>query len=129
MKFLESNLRFNAWFETIMYITYSLLSCKLATSFSTFLIFILSDKNCQIIIKLMQFFRILIINFEKISFIPFLPYIFFMKYLLIDKCYWSTQNYLLGAFLTLPNQITYWYPNIEYMTILCSCHNLSCIFY
>ena len=43
--FSKTNLWFNACFELLMWITYSILSCKLVTSFSTFSIFILSNKN------------------------------------------------------------------------------------
>ena len=43
--FLKSNLWFNAYLKFLMCITYSVLLCKLATSFSTFSIFILSGKN------------------------------------------------------------------------------------
>ena len=41
----ELRVSFNACFQFIMCITHSVLSCKLATSFSTFSIFILSGKN------------------------------------------------------------------------------------
>ena len=50
MHFFQSNLWLHACFKFLMCITYSVLSCKLATSFSTVLIFILPGKklnHCQ----------------------------------------------------------------------------------
>ena len=43
--FFKTNLWFNACFQFLMYITYSFLSCKLATSFSTFSVSSFSGKN------------------------------------------------------------------------------------
>ena len=43
--FLKINSWFDAYFKFLMCITYSVLSCKLATSYLTFSIFILSGKN------------------------------------------------------------------------------------
>ena len=43
--FFKTNPWFNAYCKFLMCITYSVLSCKLATSFSTFSTFILSGKN------------------------------------------------------------------------------------
>ena len=43
--FFNTNPWFNAFFKSLMCITYLLLSCNLATSFSTFSILILSGKK------------------------------------------------------------------------------------
>ena len=43
--FFKNNPWFNACFKFLMCITYPVLSCKLATSFSTFSIYLLSGKN------------------------------------------------------------------------------------
>ena len=56
------------WF--LMYITYSVLWCKLASSFTTFSIFILSDKDGKSFWNSYSF-KILTINFKKIFFITF----------------------------------------------------------
>ena len=43
--FFKTNPWFNAYFKFLLCLTYPVLSCKLPTSFSTFLIFILSGKK------------------------------------------------------------------------------------
>ena len=75
--FLKTNPWFNACFKFLIYTTYSVLSCKLAASFSTFSIFILlrkKDKNhCE------GYLNVLIIEHQlkKISFITFITIAFY----------------------------------------------------
>ena len=47
----------NTCFKCLMCIKYSLLSCKFATGFSAYLVFILSSKNCKLIRRLCKFSR------------------------------------------------------------------------
>ena len=54
--FFKTNPWFNAYFKFLMCITYSVLLCKFATGFSTFSIFILSDKNGQSLWSSCKFF-------------------------------------------------------------------------
>ena len=53
--FFKTNPWFNAYFKCCMCIKYSTLSCKLATSFSTFLNFVLSGKKSKSLWRLCKF--------------------------------------------------------------------------
>ena len=48
LTFFKTNQWFNAYFKFVICITYSPLSCKFATSFATFSIFILSGKKVNL---------------------------------------------------------------------------------
>ena len=94
-----------------MCITYSVLSCKLATSFSNFSIFIFSG-------KMVNQYEICVI-FEDIEHQPqenilyyFLHYNFLCSFHKVEKYHQSFQNYLLEAFAILLNHINYLHPNI-----------------
>ena len=66
--FLKNNRWFNACFKYIICITYSVLSFKLTTCFWTFSIFIFSGKKGKSLWRSSIFFKILNINFKKLSF-------------------------------------------------------------
>ena len=53
--FFKTDSWFNAYFKFLWWITYSVLSCKLATSISTFSILILSGKNGKSLWRLRNF--------------------------------------------------------------------------
>ena len=110
LTFCNTNPWFNACFKFLMCITYSCLLCKLATSFSTFPIFILSGKNGksywqlfhfrQYWINLKIFITILIVVFCEI-FIKF-GFIFnFWMYYHMQVFFWH-----------------YWFMEIMYIPLL-----------
>ena len=125
----------NLWFNVcsmlvsclinVMCITYSVLSRKLASNFP---IFILSEKNGQSLWSLCNFSRYWTSISRKYH-LSVSSLWFFMKFSLNWEVSFTSQNYLLEAFATLPNHIDYLHPNIEDMAILYSYHNLSFICY
>ena len=99
-----------------MCITYSILSCNLVTSFSNF-----QSSSSQVKMinhyKVHAIFQDMNINFKKISFI---------KILMKLRGIFDPLKIIYRKLL--PNHIIYLHVNIEDMTILHFCHNLSCIF-
>ena len=63
--FFKANPWFNPCFKFLMCRTYSVLSCKLSTSFLTFSIYILSGKNSKSLWGLWNSFSVLNINFKN----------------------------------------------------------------
>ena len=98
-----------------MLTTYLFLSCKLVTSFSTFLSSILFDKNGEKS------------NYEVHVVFQGIEHQLQENILLHNLL--SIQNCLLEGFVTLPNHINYLYSNIYDMMILDFYHNLSYICY
>ena len=85
--FFEPNSSFNACFEFFMWITYSYLSCKSATSFSVFSIFIVSGKKSKLLWRLGIFSG----YWTSASIIILYRY---LHYRLLGKLYWTEMNLL-----------------------------------
>ena len=88
-----------------MCIAYSVLSCKLATSFSTFQSSFFQVKTV-IHHDVHLMFQNIDYQIQKISFTTFFFIVFYEIFI-------KLKSYLLEAFKALPNHINYLHPNIE----------------
>ena len=76
---------------------YSLLSCKLVTSFSIFPSFFLSGNKWQITIKFIYFFAVLKINLKKLIYFTFFRHSSLWKLRWIAKYLQPIQNEIVGS--------------------------------
>ena len=120
--FFETKPWFNGCIKFLMWITNSVLSFTL-TSFLLFSIFILSGKIGKSLRSSCNFLRYWPSTPRKNP-SSLSSLWFFIKPFLIWEVRLSIQNYLLEAFVTLPNRMNCLHPNIEDMTILYFYHNL-----
>ena len=91
--FFKTYLWINACFKFLLWIKYYFSSCKLASSFSTFSIFILSGINSKLLWSSYNF-RIWNINFKKISFITVFIIVFHEIFIKL-RCIFDALNTIL----------------------------------
>ena len=126
--FSKTNPWFSACFKFLMSIIYLVLSCNLATSFSTFSIFILSGKNGKSWWSSCKFSRYWKSASLKYP-LSLSSFYIFMKFSLNWEVSLMRSKLIIGRFCDIAQPYKLFNPNIEDMMILSFYENLSCICY
>ena len=101
--FFKTSPYVSACFKFLMWIIHSFLTCKLATSFLTCIIFVIFNNFCII-----QIFRVLNISFEKVSFFTFFIIPFYETFVKFRKIFNPIKTiYRQLLWHLLPRKIIY----------------------